>query len=178
MCIAEIIGMAAFATFPTLIPTFQLEWGLSNTETGWIGGIYFGGYVIAVGVLSALTDRVDPKRVYMGSMIIGVFAAVGFGLTATGVWSASFWRSLQGIGLAGTYMPGLKALTDMVPQRVQGRTVAFYTSSMGVGASFSIYLSGKLGLGLAMGVWHLCIRTTSGSVAGRLGSAFAIIHGR
>ncbi len=146
MCIAEVIGMAAFATFPTLIPTFQLEWGLSNTETGWIGGIYFGGYVIAVGVLSALTDRVDPKRVYMGSMIMGVFAAVGFGLTASGVWTASFWRFLQGIGLAGTYMPGLKALTDVVPQRSQGRTVAFYTSSFGVGTSLSIYLSGKLGL--------------------------------
>jgi len=34
MCIAEIIGMAAFATFPTLIPIFQLEWGLSNTVLG------------------------------------------------------------------------------------------------------------------------------------------------
>lgn len=146
MCVAEIFGMAAFATFPTLIPIFQQEWGLSNTETGWIGGIYFGGYVIAVGVLTALTDRVDPKRVYLVSMIVGVFGAVGFGLTAAGVWSASFWRCLQGIGLAGTYMPGLKALTDMVPQRIQGRTVAFYTSSFGAGASFSIYLSGKLGL--------------------------------
>lgn len=144
MCLAEILGMAAFATFPTLIPTFQQEWSLTNTEAGWIGGIYFGGYVVAVGVLTALTDRVDPKQVYILSMMLGVIGAVGFALSAQGVWSATFWRCLQGIGLAGTYMPGLKALTDVVPERVQSRTVAFYTSSFGLGTSLSIYLSGAV----------------------------------
>ena len=54
MCFAEILGMLAFATYPTLIPTFQSEWRLTNTEVGWIGGIYFGGYVVAVGALTAL----------------------------------------------------------------------------------------------------------------------------
>ncbi len=136
--------MAAFATFPTLIPGFQEEWGLSNTEAGWISGIYFGGYVAAVTILTALTDRVDPKRVYLSSMAISALSAAGFAIAASGVWTASFWRLMQGIGLAGTYMPGLKALTDALPKRLQSRAVAFYTASFGIGASLSIYLSGKL----------------------------------
>ncbi|MEZ5590704.1 MAG: MFS transporter [Gammaproteobacteria bacterium] len=136
--------MLTFATFPTLLPGFQQEWSLSNTEAGWISGIYFFGYVLAVGILTALTDRVDPRRVYLGSLLLSVLSAVGFGLSADGLLSASVWRLLQGFGLAGTYMPGLKALTDVLPQRSHSRAVAFYTSSFSVGASCSIFLSGVL----------------------------------
>jgi MFS family permease len=140
--VVEIIGMSAFATFPTLIPMFQQEWGISNTEAGWISGIYFAGYVAAVAVLTALTDRIDPKRVYLCSMALSVVSAAGFALFASGVWSASLWRLLQGVGLAGTYMPGLKALIDALPERLYSRGTAFYTSSFGIGASLSYYLSG------------------------------------
>ena len=144
MCVAEVLSMLTFATFPTLLPRFQAEWDLSNTEAGWISGIYFFGYVIAVGILTALTDRVDPKKIYIGSLLLSVLAAVGFGLNAGGVTSASWWRALQGFGLAGTYMPGLKAITDAVPKSAYSRAVAFYTSFFGVGASCSIFLSGAL----------------------------------
>ncbi len=144
MCVAEILGMLAFATYPTLIPTFQSEWRLTNTEVGWIGGIYFGGYVLAVGALTALTDRTCAKRIYLASMALSALAVAGFALTAQGVATASVWRCLQGVGLAGTYMPGLKALTDALPERLHSRTVAFYTSSFGIGTSVSIYLSGHL----------------------------------
>ncbi len=142
VCVVEIIGMSAFATFPTLIPLFQHEWGISNTEAGWISGIYFAGYVAAVAVLTALTDRIDAKKVYLCSMTLSVVSAAGFALFASGVWSASTWRLLQGIGLAGTYMPGLKALIDALPERLHSRGTAFYTSSFGIGASLSYYLSG------------------------------------
>ena len=36
----------------------------------------------------------------------------GFALFADGFWSALFLRLLAGIGWAGTYMPGLKAIAD------------------------------------------------------------------
>ncbi len=144
VCVIEALGMSAFATFPTLIPLFQQAWGISNTGAGWISGIYFAGYVAAVAILTALTDRVDAKRVYLWSMALSVISALGFAVFASGTWSASFWRLLQGVGLAGTYMPGLKALTDVLPERLQSRGTAFYTSSFGVGASLSYYLSGVL----------------------------------
>ena len=144
LCLAEVLGMMAFATFPTLIPGFKLVWGLSNTEAGWISGVFFGGYVVAVGVLTALTDRVDARRIYLASMTVSALAALGFAVAADGVISASLWRFLQGVGLAGTYMPGLKALTDALPERSQSRAVAFYTATFGIGASLSIYLAGVL----------------------------------
>jgi MFS family permease len=107
MVVAMVAGMSAFVTFPALLPTFQQEWALSNTQAGWISGIFFAGYVLAVPVLTSLTDRIDPRRVFLAAMALSALATAGFGLMASGAWSASFWRLLQGVGFAGTYMPGL-----------------------------------------------------------------------
>ncbi|HSR71916.1 MAG TPA: hypothetical protein VLL72_05995, partial [Kiloniellales bacterium] len=64
MCLAEIASMLGFGSFPALQPIFFAEWRLTNTEAGWINGIYFGAYMAAVPVLVALTDRIDPRRIY------------------------------------------------------------------------------------------------------------------
>jgi predicted MFS family arabinose efflux permease len=51
-----------------------------------------------------------------------------------------FWWTLTGIGFAGAYMPGLKALTDRLGQGDISRSVTLYTSSFsfGVGISFLV----------------------------------------
>jgi MFS family permease len=144
ICISEIIGMAAFATFPSLVPVFQPEWSLSNTEVGWISGVYYAGYVAAVPVLVSLTDRMDARRIYLSCMVVSALSAVGFAFLAHGLWTGSLWRFLQGVGLAGTYMPGLKALTDRLPASMQSRGVAFYTSSFGIGSSLSFLFAGEI----------------------------------
>lgn len=142
MCLAEVLGMLSFASFQALIPTFAAAWSLTNTEAGWISGVYFAGYVGAVPVLVSLTDRIDPRQVLLGSLLLGGAASVGFALFADGFWSALLFRTLHGVGLAGTYMPGLKALSDHVTGPRQSRYVAFYTASFGIGASFSFLLAG------------------------------------
>ncbi|MCH8138313.1 MAG: hypothetical protein IH926_05060 [Proteobacteria bacterium] len=48
LCAAEIASMPGVAAFPALLPTFIGEWQLTNTDAGWINGIYFAGY-LAVG---------------------------------------------------------------------------------------------------------------------------------
>jgi MFS family permease len=144
MCLAEVVGMAGFAAFPALLPTFLDEWKLSNTAAGWISGIFFAGYVGLVPVLVSLTDRLDPRRIYLASMVLTVAAALGFALLAEGFWSALVFRVLAGIGLAGTYMPGLKILSDRFEGTRQSRAVAFYTASFSIGASLSYLLAGEI----------------------------------
>ena len=144
MCLAEICGMAGYNLWPAMIPDFQERWNLSSTAVGWIGGSYFFGYVVATWPLSSLTDRVDPKKIYLLFMAIAVIAPLGFAMTAQGFWTASIWRILQGIGLAGTYMPGLKLLTDIVPESDRSRTVAWYTALFYVGAALSLYYGANL----------------------------------
>jgi MFS family permease len=144
MCLAEILGMASFAMFPALMPGFIQEWSLSNTEAGWINGLYFIGYTVAVPVLVSLTDRIDPRHIYLTSAAVTSASAIGFAIFAEGFWSALILRTIAGVGLAGTYMPGLKALSDRFEGPTQSRAVAVYTASFGVGTSVSFALAGEL----------------------------------
>ncbi len=165
MCIAEVFGMLGFSTFPALIPTFEQEWGLTKTDAGWISGIYFAGYVAIVPVLTSLTDRIDPRRVILVSLVIGAAGALGFALWADGFWTALAFRSLQGAGLAGTYMPGLKALSDATEGSAhQSRYVAFYTSSFGVGAGLSYVAAGEI-TALLDWRWAFAVATVGSVVA-------------
>ena len=140
--------MAATMTFPALLPRFLAEWGISNTEAGWINGIFYAGYAVAVSVLVSLTDRVDPRRVYMACTALAGIAALGFALFAQGLWTAVAFRLLGGVALAGTYMPGLRILSDRLSGAAAGRYLAFYTASFSIGSGFSVLLAG-----LVSGPW-------------------------
>lgn len=143
LCLAEVLGMLGISSFAALLPEMQAEWGLNNAAAGWITGIYFAGYLVAVPVLVGLTDRMDPRGIYLASAALGGVSLLGFALIADGFWSGLFFRALSGVALAGTYMPGLKALTDRVGEAIRPRAVAFYTASFGIGASLSFLISGE-----------------------------------
>jgi MFS family permease len=145
MCVAEAFSMSSFAAYTTLLPQFQREWNLANSEAGLIGGIAFAGYMTAVPVLSALTDRIDSRRIYLAACLLSAFGALCFALFAQGLWSALLCQFLIGAGLGGTYMPGLKTLTDPLEGTAQARATAFYAACFGVGSSASIFVCGYLG---------------------------------
>ncbi len=84
LCIAQVLAMTSFANFAALLPDFVVLWDLSNTEAGWIGGIYYAGYVLAVPVLVGMTDSVDAKRIYVFSIGVGVVASLGYAVLAEG----------------------------------------------------------------------------------------------
>ena len=154
-CAAEIISMLGAATFPALLPTFLAEWDLSKTEAGWLNGIYYVGYLMAVPVLVSLTDRISPRKIYFLCMGLTAAGTLGFALMTSGFWSAFVFRVISGIALAGTYMPGLKLLSNHLRHTAgdkdQSRAVAFYTSSFGIGTAISFYLSGVVETALD---WH------------------------
>ena len=140
--------MAGFANFIALLPAFVAEWQLTNTQAGWISGIYLAGYMGAVPVLVALTDRIDARRIYISCTLLSGLASLAFALFADGFWSALILRAAAGVGLAGTYMPGLKILTERVHGPRQSRALAFYTSCFSVGAAFSFLMTGEVAAGL------------------------------
>jgi MFS family permease len=155
LCAAELLTMLGVFAFPALLPDFIAQWSLSSTEAGWVSGITFAGYAVSVPVLMTLTDRIDAKRVYVAGALLTALSAAGFALTATGLWTALGWRALGGVGLAGTYMPGLKVLVDRVQGRItparQARWISFYTASFSLGTSLSFLINGAVAQVLD---WH------------------------
>jgi predicted MFS family arabinose efflux permease len=100
--------------------------------------------MLAVPVLVGLTDRVDPRRIYLGGVGVTVASHVGFALLADGFASAFVLRLLAGIGWAGTYMTGLKLLSDRVDARMMSRAVAGHAAAVGVAGAVSFAFAGSL----------------------------------
>jgi MFS family permease len=144
ICLAETLSMTGTMYFPALLPSFQAEWGLTNTAAGWINGVFFAGYAITSPILVGLTDRVDARRIYLPCAFLASLSLLLFGWLAEGIWTAAALRLLAGVGLAGTYMPGLKALSDNVAGPKQSRYIVFYTATYGIGTALSVYLAGSL----------------------------------
>ena len=148
LCLAEALSMTGFAAYPAFLPALRTAWGMSGAEAGFVGGAFFFGYMLAVPFLSGVTDRVDARGVFAFSCGLAAAGTAGFAWLADGMLSGAAWQALAGAGLGGTYMPGLKALTDRVDGPRQPRFIAFYTSTFGIGTSASLLAAGWLGAAL------------------------------
>ena len=159
---AQIGAFGVAALLPTLIPL----WSLTNTEAGWISGIYYAAYTLVVPLLASLTDRVDAKRVYLASVAVTALAFAGFAWVSTGFWTALLFRALMGAGWAGTYMPGLKALSDLAEGPQLSRAVAAHAAAVGVSGALSFGVAGAVNAWFG---WQWAL------VPGALGPALAFI---
>ncbi len=140
-CAIEISSMMVLSSYPALIPILQAEWQLSNIEAGTINGLFFGGQLVTVAVVTALSDRFNAKAMYLGFLATGSGAALAFALFADGFAAAAFLRFCEGVALGGTYMPGLRILTDNVPDSHRSRATSFYTASYFLAAGLSFFLA-------------------------------------
>ena len=139
--------MLGFSTYAALLPGLRDEWHLSNAEAGAVSGMFFAGYVATVSYWTALTDRIDARKVYLAGSLIAVAASVGFGVAASGFASAVLFQVLLGIGIAATYMPGLRLLSDRISGPRQSRSIATYTSFFGIGTALSLAAAGFIASG-------------------------------
>src|SRR5580704_12250767 len=55
-----VVNLAALMTFAATLHEIAGDWSLNASESGWIGGIYFAGYAIAVPFMASAT--VPPER--------------------------------------------------------------------------------------------------------------------
>jgi predicted MFS family arabinose efflux permease len=137
VCAAQVLVQIGAFFWPALLPGMMPLWKLSNSEAGWITASFYGAYMVSVPVLVTLTDRVDPKRVYLFGVAATVIGHLMFALFADGFWSALAMRALTGMGWAGTYMTGLKLLADRVDAKMMSRATAGHAASIGISGALS-----------------------------------------
>jgi predicted MFS family arabinose efflux permease len=141
MAVGQVGGLLPHVAVPATMPAFLIpEWGLSYAEAGLMASAYALGYMLAAPVLTTLTDRIDARRILMLGSLLNAAGTVAFGVFAEGMVSAMLLWGLTGLGFAGAYMPGLKALTDRLDPGDSSRSVTVYTGafSFGVGLSFLV----------------------------------------
>ena len=141
MCIGQIGNLLPHVAVPAVMAQHLMpQWRLSATEAGMMASSFAFGYMVTVPVLTTLTDRIDARRILIFGSALSGLATLGFGFFAHDLLTAVLWWTLAGIGFAGAYMPGLKALTDRMGPGDSSRSVTLYTSSFsfGVGISFLV----------------------------------------
>ncbi len=141
---AQVMVQIGGFTLPALLPTYIDRWDLTKTEAGWLIGIFFAAYVAAVPVLVSLTDRIPTRRVYVVGAALTALSHFGFALVADGFWSGMVLRAMAGIGWAGAYMPGLKAIADTLEGNAQSRAVSIHAAGVGVAGASSFAVSGLI----------------------------------
>jgi len=142
--VAQVCAQIGAYTWPALLPELIAAWHLTNGEAGWITGLFYAAYTLSVPILVTLTDRIDPRTIYLTGVGLTVLSHWGFAAFADGFWSAAAMRALAGVGWAGTYMTGLKLLADRVDPVLMSRAVAGHAASIGVAGSLSFLFAGAL----------------------------------
>src|SRR6476660_9029750 len=142
MCIAQVCNLLPHVVVPAIMAQHLMPlWHLSAAQAGLMASAYAFGYMLAVPVLTALTDRYDARGVLLAGSAVSGLATIAFGFFADGLLSASLIWAVAGAGFGGAYMPGLKALTDRLPSGDTSRSVTLYTSSFSVGVGLSFLVS-------------------------------------
>jgi predicted MFS family arabinose efflux permease len=141
MCVGQLGSLLPHVVVPSILAAFLIpEWHLSGAQAGLLAGSGAAGYMLTVPVLATLTDRIDARKILIAGSTLSALGTLLFGMFASGLWSGAFFNAMAGVGFAGAYMPGLKALTDRLAPGDSSRAVTLYTSSFsfGVGLSFLV----------------------------------------
>ena len=142
MCVGQLGSLLPHVVVPSILAAFLIpQCHLTGAQAGLLAGSGAAGYMCAVPLLAALTDRIDARKILIAGSLLSAFGTLLFGLFADGFWSGALFNAVAGVGFAGTYMPGLKALTDRLPPGDSSRAITLYTSAFSFGVSLSFLVS-------------------------------------
>ena len=142
MCVGQLGSLLPHVVVPSILAAFLIpEWHLSGAQAGLLAGSGAAGYMLTVPLLATLTDRIDARNILIAGSALSALGTLLFGLLATGLWSGVLFNAIAGVGFAGAYMPGLKALTDRLEPGDSSRAITLYTSSFSLGVSLSFLVS-------------------------------------
>lgn len=144
MCFCQVCIMLVFINYSAVLPQLKQEWGMNNTRAGMIFSVYQLGYIASGVLLSALTDKINTRLIFVIAAFWSAMANLLFAMYAHDFTTAMILRCLTGLGMGGTYMPGLKLVAERFESHERGRAIGVYVGSLVLGASLSLAVTGWL----------------------------------
>lgn len=166
ICMARAFNALVFMTYAATMPVLQQEWGMSAAAAGTIAGGFQFGYALSLVFFSALSDRLGPRSLYLGSMTVSAVCALLFAGWARDYWTSMVLYTLTALSLGGNYTTALMLLANRYPIERRGRAMGFFIASTSLGYALSLALSGiamPLG-GYRLAFWVTCSGTVVGAV--------------
>src|SRR5512136_2470964 len=69
LCTAQVFIMLVFINYSAVLPLLKQDWGMNNTMAGSIFSVYQLGYIASGVLLSALTDRLNTRNIFIISAL-------------------------------------------------------------------------------------------------------------
>ena len=139
--------MSLWFSASAVVPAIRAEWGLTESQAGWLTLSVQLGFVAGT-LLSALlnlSDIVNARRLFALSAFAGAIVNADFALSSHGLASGVALRFLTGMFLAGVYPPGMKVMATWF-RRGRGTALGVLVGALTLGKA-SPYLVNAVGSG-------------------------------
>ena len=143
LCLITTVNYVDRQAFAVAGPVIVEEFGISNTEFGFIVSAFLFAYAIGHIVAGPVIDRLGTKRA-LGLAVIA-WSLAGMACAAgRGFWSFLSFRSLLGFAESANFPAALKAIAEWFPRNERSMAVGIVTLGPGLGALISPPLLGWL----------------------------------
>ncbi len=140
--------------YPAVLSVVQPEWGLSATAAGSISSGFQLGTALALVIVSALADYVDPRALFVGGAAAAAAASFLIPVLASGHLSALILFTSVAVGLAGIYTPGVMLISARFDTARRGNAVGWFLASSSMGYVLALTVGGFV---VARASWRAAI---------------------
>ncbi|RJS26202.1 MFS transporter [Corallococcus sp. H22C18031201] len=124
------------------LPAIQHEFGINDTQSGWLGTVFIIVFMLASPLGGFLGDRMPRKLLVAGGVLLWSLATGASG-AATSFITLLIARGVIGIGEAGYGAVAPSIISDLYPRDLRTRMLSFFYIAIPVGAA----------MGYGLGAW-------------------------
>jgi MFS family permease len=119
------------------------EWGLSDSQLGWLGTSFILLYAVVGLPLGRLADR--WRRKWLLAAGVGLWSALTFASGfATSFWTLFVFRLGVGVGEASCAPAASSLIGDLVPAGRRARAMSVFMLGLPLGLALSFFVSGRV----------------------------------
>lgn len=173
VCAARVGSAAPFQAYAGALPFLQTEWDMSGTEAGGLAFAWQASFAASLVILSWLSDRLDPRVLFLWSAWATAIAAALIPLLARDYYSGLTLFSLLALVNGGTYTPGLILLASRFSPSTRGRAIGWFLGSASLGYALGLLLLGLLARAVG---WRTGLYAIAGLAAVTAALASAVLR--
>jgi MFS family permease len=173
IAIVQVLAMSVWFSAAAVVPSLQVEWGISSGAASWLTTSVQLGFVagaLASAVLN-LADRLRGRTLIAGAALVAGAANLFVAVASDGLASALPARVVAGVALAGVYPVGVKLIASWF-DRGRGFAIGVLVGALTVGSA-----APHLVEGLGSLPWRGVLAVTSGLAFAAAGLALALREG-
>src|SRR5690606_1611992 len=122
-----------------LKPILETEFDWSETDFAYIVMAFTAAYAIGLLFFGWFVDKVGTKRGY--SIIVGLWSLAGMlHAAARGAWGFALARLGLGLGEAGNFPAGVKAVSEWFPKKEKALATGIFNSGTSIGVIVALLL--------------------------------------